>query len=137
MILTWFWHFQTTVKLRKSWYKYYIFLSSKFTVPKLDNFISNSKSYYFIIKTKSYNFIIKTRSYNSIIKTIVLLLCDISRFRLSWLGRLVSCSQRFFKVIWLFNFSILRVPDEDYSKNAPCALNLISTFFIANTKILS
>ena len=30
-------------------------------------------------------------------------------------------------IIWLFNLSILRVPDEGYSKNVSCALNLIST----------
>ena len=29
-----------------------------------------------------------------------------------------------------FNFSILNVPDEGYSKNASCPLNLISTLFI-------
>ena len=31
----------------------------------------------------------------------------------------------------VFNFSILSVPDEDYSRNGSCALSLISTFFNA------
>jgi hypothetical protein len=31
-------------------------------------------------------------------------------------------------IIWLSNLSNLRVPDEGYSRNAPCALTLISTF---------
>ena len=30
--------------------------------------------------------------------------------------------------IWLSNISMLSVPDEGYSRNASCALNLISTF---------
>ena len=39
-----------------------------------------------------------------------------------------SCSQRFFTYI-----STLNVPDEGYSRNASCALNLMSTFlFICN-----
>jgi len=31
--------------------------------------------------------------------------------------------------LWLSNLSILSVPDEGYSRNALCALNLISTFY--------
>jgi hypothetical protein len=31
-------------------------------------------------------------------------------------------------LIWLSNLSILRVPDEGYSRNESWALNLISTF---------
>ena len=31
-------------------------------------------------------------------------------------------------IIWLSNLLILSVPDEGYSRNASCALNLISTF---------
>ena len=37
-------------------------------------------------------------------------------------------------IIWLSNLSNLRVPDEGYSRDAPCALNLISAFFIFNTR---
>ena len=33
------------------------------------------------------------------------------------------------KIIWLSNLSILSVSDEGYSRNALCALNLISTFY--------
>jgi hypothetical protein len=32
-------------------------------------------------------------------------------------------------IIWLSNLSILSVPDEGYSRNVLCALNLISTIF--------
>ena len=32
--------------------------------------------------------------------------------------------------IWPLHCSILSVPDEDYSRNAPCALNLISAFLL-------
>jgi hypothetical protein len=35
-----------------------------------------------------------------------------------------------FKIILLSNLSVLSVPDEGYSRNAPCALNWISTFFL-------
>jgi hypothetical protein len=35
-----------------------------------------------------------------------------------------------FKGIWLSNRSIFSVPDQDYSRNASCALNLISTFLL-------
>jgi hypothetical protein len=31
-------------------------------------------------------------------------------------------------MIWLYNLSILSVPEEVCSRNAPCALNWISTF---------
>ena len=31
-------------------------------------------------------------------------------------------------IIWVSNLSILSVPDEDYSRNASCTLNLITTF---------
>jgi len=31
---------------------------------------------------------------------------------------------------WVSNLSILSVPDEGYSRNASCALNLISTFLL-------
>ena len=33
-------------------------------------------------------------------------------------------------IIWLFNISILSVPDDGYSRNASCALNFISTFVL-------
>jgi hypothetical protein len=33
----------------------------------------------------------------------------------------------FFLIVWLSNLSILSVPDEGYSRNAPCALYIIST----------
>ena len=35
-----------------------------------------------------------------------------------------------FKNIWLFNLLALRVPDEGYSRNVLCTLNLISKFLI-------
>ena len=40
-----------------------------------------------------------------------------------------SCSQNIL-FTWLSNLSILSVPDEGYSRNASCALNLISTFLL-------
>ena len=46
-------------------------------------------------------------------------------FRHIWL----SCSQRF-----LNNLSFQSVPDEDYSRNATCALNQISTFSVSGKK---
>ena len=33
-------------------------------------------------------------------------------------------------IIWLSNLSTLSVPDEGYSRNASCALNLIFTFLL-------
>jgi len=33
-------------------------------------------------------------------------------------------------IIWFSNLSILNVPDEDYSRNASCTLNMISTFLL-------
>ena len=36
------------------------------------------------------------------------------------------------QIIWLFNISILSVHDESYSRNASCAVNLISTFLLQN-----
>ena len=59
------------------------------------------------------------------------------RFWLSCLGPLVlfwlSCLcpmllLRKFQIIWRSNLPILNVPDEGYSRDASCALNLISTF---------
>jgi hypothetical protein len=38
-----------------------------------------------------------------------------------------------FKLFWLCNLSILSVPDEGYSRNASCTLNLIFTF-LSNIK---
>jgi hypothetical protein len=58
-------------------------------------------------------------------------------FWLSCLGPLVlfwlSCLcpillLRKFQIIWRSNLPILNVPDEGYSRDASCALNLISTF---------
>jgi hypothetical protein len=37
---------------------------------------------------------------------------------------------KIFYIIWLSNLSTLSVPDEDDSRNALCALNLISTFLL-------
>jgi len=34
------------------------------------------------------------------------------------------------KIIWFSNILALSVPDEGYSRNAWCALNLISTFLL-------
>jgi predicted neutral ceramidase superfamily lipid hydrolase len=50
-------------------------------------------------------------------------------FYFSYLGPLVYLLAIFFLIIWLSNLSILSVPDEGYSRNALCALNLISTFY--------
>jgi len=47
---------------------------------------------------------------------------DLSRFWLSCLGPLVLLLPK------LSKRTILSVPDEGYSRNASCALNLISTF---------
>jgi hypothetical protein len=41
---------------------------------------------------------------------------------------------RDFKIIWLSNILALSVPDEGYSRNAPYALNLISTFLSEKSK---
>jgi hypothetical protein len=35
-----------------------------------------------------------------------------------------------FENIWLSNLLIMSVPDEGYSRNVSCTLNLISTFLI-------
>jgi hypothetical protein len=35
-----------------------------------------------------------------------------------------------FLIVWLSNLSILSVPDEGYSRNAPCALYIISTLLL-------
>ena len=35
-----------------------------------------------------------------------------------------------FKIIWFSILTTLSEPDEDYSRNVSCALNLISTFFL-------
>jgi len=49
-----------------------------------------------------------------------------------WL--LVSCfgliDLKDFKIIWLSKLSIVSVPDEGYTRNTLCALNLISTFLL-------
>ena len=42
--------------------------------------------------------------------------------------KLVSFSKLL--IIWLSNQSILSIPDEGYSRNTSCALNLISTFLL-------
>jgi len=36
------------------------------------------------------------------------------------------------QIIWLSNMFSLNVPDEDYSRNAPCALNLLFSFLFNN-----
>jgi len=43
---------------------------------------------------------------------------------------IVTCYEVLGCINWLFNLSILSVPDEDYSRNASCALYLISTFLL-------
>jgi len=40
----------------------------------------------------------------------------------------VTCAPKDFKIILLSNILALSVPDEGYSRNVSCALNLISTF---------
>jgi hypothetical protein len=39
--------------------------------------------------------------------------------------------------IWLSNISMLSVPDEGYSRNASCALNLISTFLFDHSHLVT
>ena len=39
-----------------------------------------------------------------------------------------------FLIIWLFDLSILSVPDKGYTRKVPCALNWISTFLFVNIK---
>jgi hypothetical protein len=55
---------------------------------------------------------------------------DLSRFWLSCLGPsiLLLPNTLFNIIIWPSNLSILSLPDEGYSRNASCALNLKSTF---------
>jgi hypothetical protein len=43
---------------------------------------------------------------------------------------LVVVAHKGFKIIWLSNMLVLSVPDEGYSGNASCELNLISTFLL-------
>jgi hypothetical protein len=54
---------------------------------------------------------------------------DYSRFWLSCLCPLVS----YLHIICLSNISILSVPEEGYSRNAPCGVNLISAFLFLYT----
>jgi hypothetical protein len=63
-----------------------------------------------------------------------LLICDLSRFWLYCFGRLVLLLPKLW-IIWLSHLSILSVPDEVYSRNASCTLNLKSTFLLINYKI--
>jgi hypothetical protein len=56
-------------------------------------------------------------------------ICALSRFWLSGLSPLVLLLPKRL-ITWLSNLSILSVPDEGYSRNACCALNLISTFLL-------
>jgi hypothetical protein len=51
---------------------------------------------------------------------------------LSCLGPLVLLLPKL-SIIWLYNLSIYSVPDEGYSRNVPCTLNLISTFLLVQT----
>ena len=55
----------------------------------------------------------------------------LSRFWLSCLGPFGFIAPKIY-IILLSNLSILNVPDEGYSSNASCALNLISTFSFLN-----
>jgi len=43
------------------------------------------------------------------------------------------CSQTLLDYLTFQSFSILSVPDEDYSRNLSCTLNLISTFLFLVT----
>jgi len=54
---------------------------------------------------------------------------DLSQFWLSCSGPFVLLLFKLY-IIWFSNLSILRVPNEGYSGNASCALNLISTFLL-------
>jgi hypothetical protein len=45
------------------------------------------------------------------------------------------CFFKFQKLFWLSSLFILSVPDEGYSRNMPCTLNLISTFLNKNVDI--
>jgi len=50
-----------------------------------------------------------------------------------FLGPWFSCSQRF-KNYLAFKYLALSVPDEGYSRNISCTLNLISTFLLLNVE---
>ena len=52
---------------------------------------------------------------------------DHNRFWRSCLGPWVSLLPKL-EIIWLSNLSIFGVPEEGYSRNVSCTLNLISTF---------
>jgi len=61
---------------------------------------------------------------------------DLSPFWLSCLSPLVLLLPKL-TIIWLSYLSILIIPDEGFSRNASCALNLISTcFFLLNLGVI-
>jgi hypothetical protein len=51
------------------------------------------------------------------------------------ISRLWIIDLKHLKIIWLFNISILSVPEEGYSRNASCALNLIFTFLFDSINV--
>jgi len=67
-----------------------------------------------------------------LISKALILFRDFSRFWLSCLGPLVLFFPKL-QIIWLSNLSNLSVPDEGYSRNKSCALNLISAFLFLVT----
>jgi hypothetical protein len=52
---------------------------------------------------------------------------DLGPFWLSCFGPLISLLSTLY-IIWVSNLSIFSKPDDGYSRNATCALNVISTF---------
>ena len=52
------------------------------------------------------------------------------------LDKLRETRWKYLIIIWLSNLSILSVPDEGYSRNALCALHLISTFLFKETIVI-
>ena len=72
------------------------------------------------------------------IKTSVSPHTDISDHYRCWLSCLVPLVlllQNLY-IIWLSNLPVLSVPDEAYSRNASCALNLISTFLLIHLTVI-
>ena len=55
---------------------------------------------------------------------------DLSQFWLSNLGPFVSLLSERFLIIWLSSLSILSIPDQGFTRNTSCALNLISVFLL-------
>ena len=68
--------------------------------------------------------------YRNIYYLLVLLLSD-ALLQIFMIAKSINLTHLILaNLIWLFNLSDLRVPEEGYSTNELCALNLISTFLL-------